>query len=69
MSEQPINADAFRDFERAAHDEIAEGYRRFFTAVTDYAVEPLLDAAAVRADRAAGPDSGRRPWGGGGHWR
>ncbi len=51
MSEQPINADAFRDFERAAHDEIAEGYRRFFTAVTDYAVEPLLDAAAVRAGR------------------
>ena len=51
MSEQPINADAFRDFERAAHDEIAEGYRQFFTAVTDYAVEPLLDAAAVRVGR------------------
>ena len=47
----PINADAFRDFERAAHDEIADGYLRFFTAVTDYAVEPLLDAAAVRAGR------------------
>ena len=60
MSERPINADAFRDFERAAHDEIAEGYLRFFTAVTDYAVEPLLDAAAVRAgkrvlDVATGP--------------
>lgn len=51
MSERQINADAFRDFERAAHDEIAEGYRRFFSAVTDYAVEPLLDAAAVRAGR------------------
>ena len=51
MSEHQINADAFRDFERAAHDEIADGYRRFFTAVTDYAVEPLLDAAAVRAGR------------------
>ena len=41
MSEQPINADAFRDFERAAHDEIAEGYRRFFTAVTDYAARAV----------------------------
>ena len=51
MSERPINADAFRDFERAAHDEIADGYRRFFTAVTDYAIEPLLDAAEVRAGR------------------
>ncbi|MGB7292787.1 MAG: class I SAM-dependent methyltransferase [Thermodesulfobacteriota bacterium] len=47
MSQQPIDADAFRDFERAAHDEIADGYRNFFTAVTEYAVEPLLDAAAV----------------------
>jgi len=60
MSERPIDADAFRDFERAAHDEIADGYRRFFTAVTEYAVEPLLDAAAVRAgtrvlDVATGP--------------
>ena len=61
MSERPINADAFRDFERAAHDEIADGYRRFFTAVTDYAIEPLLDAAGVRAGRrvlevATGPE-------------
>jgi SAM-dependent methyltransferase len=60
MSEGPINADAFRDFERAAHDEIADGYRRFFTTVTNYAVEPLLDAASVRAatrvlDVATGP--------------
>jgi SAM-dependent methyltransferase len=60
MSERKIDADAFRDFERAAHDEIADGYRRFFTAVTDYAVEPLLAAAAVRAgsrvlDVATGP--------------
>lgn len=60
MSERPINADAFRDFERAAHDEIADGYRRFFTTVTNYAIEPLLDAASVRAgtrvlDVATGP--------------
>ena len=60
MSECQIDADAFRDFERAAHDEIADGYRDFFTAVTDYAVEPLLDAALVKAgtrvlDVATGP--------------
>ena len=60
MTERQIDADAFRDFERDAHDEIADGYRRFFTAVTDHAVEPLLDAAVVRAgkrvlDVATGP--------------
>ncbi len=47
MNQKPIDADAFRDFERAAHDEIADGYRNFFTTVTNYAVDPLLDAAAV----------------------
>jgi SAM-dependent methyltransferase len=60
MSGPGIDVDAFRDFERSAHDEIADGYRRFFTAVTGYAVEPLLDAASVRAgarllDVATGP--------------
>ena len=60
MSERQIDADAFRNFERSAHDEIADGYRCFFTAVTDYAVEPLLDAASVWAgtrvlDVATGP--------------
>jgi SAM-dependent methyltransferase len=60
MSQTPIDADAFRDFERAAHDEIAEGYRDFFAAVTGYAIEPLLDAASVGAsarvlDVATGP--------------
>jgi SAM-dependent methyltransferase len=60
MSQHPIDADAFRDFERTAHDEIADGYRDFFTAVTEYAVEPLLDAAAVKPgmrilDVATGP--------------
>jgi SAM-dependent methyltransferase len=60
MSQQPIDPDAFRAFERSAHDEIADGYRDFFTAVTGYAVEPLLDAAAVRQglrvlDVATGP--------------
>lgn len=47
MNQKPIDADAFWDFERAAHDEITEGYRDFFTAVTDHAVEPLLDSAAA----------------------
>ena len=49
MSQLPIDAEAFRDFERAAHDEIAQGYRDFFAAVTGYAIEPLLDAASVSA--------------------
>jgi hypothetical protein len=40
MNQNPIDADAFRDFERVAHDEIAEGYRDFFTKVTGYAIEP-----------------------------
>ncbi|MGI8423530.1 MAG: class I SAM-dependent methyltransferase [Chloroflexota bacterium] len=60
MNQIPFDADAFREFERAAHDEIAEGYRDFFTTVTNYAVEPLLDAASVGAsvrvlDVATGP--------------
>jgi SAM-dependent methyltransferase len=42
-----MDAEAFRSFERDAHDEIAEGYRDFFTAVTNYAIGPLLDAASV----------------------
>src|SRR4030095_6160265 len=45
-----MDDDAFRTFERIAHDEIAEGYRDFFTAVTERAIDPLLDAAAVRTD-------------------
>ena len=60
MCQHLNDADAFRDFERSAHDEIADGYCAFFSAVTEYAVEPLLDAAGVRAglrvlDVATGP--------------
>src|SRR5262252_10559113 len=60
MNDHQIDADAFRNFERDAHDEIADGYRDFFTAVTTYAVDPLLDAAACRSgmtvlDVATGP--------------
>jgi SAM-dependent methyltransferase len=60
MSQDQLDAEAFRNFERAAHDEIADGYRDFFTAVTRYAVDPLLDAAmntsgARVLDAATGP--------------
>jgi SAM-dependent methyltransferase len=60
VSEPQIDPDAFRAFERAAHDETAEGYRDFFTTVTGYAIEPLLDASGVCAgsrvlDVATGP--------------
>src|SRR5262245_9662977 len=60
MSGDHLDAEAFRNFERAAHDEIADGYRDFFTAVTRYAVDPLLDAAmntsgASVLDVATGP--------------
>lgn len=48
MSRRPIDRDAFRDFERSAFDEIAEGYRDFFSAITEFAVDPLLDAAGIR---------------------
>src|SRR5262245_65868603 len=60
MNQDEIDADAFRTFERTAHDEIADGYRDFFTGVTEYAVDPLLDAAACTSgmrvlDVATGP--------------
>ena len=60
MSEVQVDPDAFRAFERSAHDEIATGYRDFFATITGYAVDPLLDAAQVGAatrvlDVATGP--------------
>jgi SAM-dependent methyltransferase len=60
MSDAPIDPNAFRDFERAAHDRNAGSYHEFFSAVTDRAIAPLLDAAGVRAgtrllEVAAGP--------------
>ncbi len=60
MIPSQIDKDAFRDFERDAHDRIAGSYNDLFTTVTDRAVAPLLDAAQVRAgarllDVAAGP--------------
>jgi SAM-dependent methyltransferase len=60
MSGPSIDADAFRDFERAAHSRNAATYLNLFTVVTDRANEPLLDAALVGRgtrllDVAAGP--------------
>jgi SAM-dependent methyltransferase len=55
-----IDADAFRTFERHAHDRIADSYSAFFTPITSHASGPLLDAAGVRPgarvlDVACGP--------------
>ncbi len=60
MSEPPVDLDAFRDFERAAHDRLAKTYHDAFSVVTERAIEPLLDAAQVGAgtrllDVASGP--------------
>jgi SAM-dependent methyltransferase len=55
-----IDKDAFRNFERDAHDRIAGSYNDLFAAVTDRAIAPLLDAVQLTAgmrllDVAAGP--------------
>jgi len=55
-----MDPDAFRDFERAAHDRVADGYHDFFEPVTRGAIAALLDAAGVREgsrvlDVATGP--------------
>jgi ubiquinone/menaquinone biosynthesis C-methylase UbiE len=60
MSNSSVDLDAFRDFERAAHDRISETYHDAFSAVTEHAIQPLLDAARVGPgtrllDVAAGP--------------
>jgi SAM-dependent methyltransferase len=44
-----IDRNAFRDFERSAHDRLADSYHAFFTPVTEHAAEPLLTAAKIRA--------------------
>lgn len=46
-----IDIDAFRKFERDAHDRIAKSYNDLFTAVTDEAIAPLLDVVQPIADR------------------
>jgi len=60
MSEPKVDHDAFRAFEKAVHDRIAQSYFDAFSTVTDRAIEPLLDAAGVGSgtrllDVASGP--------------
>jgi ubiquinone/menaquinone biosynthesis C-methylase UbiE len=55
-----VDIDAFRKFERDAHDRMAGSYNDLFAAVTDKAITPLLDAVEPIAERrlldvAAGP--------------
>jgi ubiquinone/menaquinone biosynthesis C-methylase UbiE len=55
-----IDKDAFRSFERTAHDRIAASYNDLFTRITERAIARLLDVAQVRTgmrvlDVAAGP--------------
>ena len=55
-----IDKDAFRNFERDAHDRIAASYHDLFAGITEHAITPLLDAAQVRTgmrvlDVASGP--------------
>ena len=57
---RPLDPDAFNAFEAAGWEERAEGYDRFFGAITSQMVEPLLDATSIGAgtrvlDVATGP--------------
>jgi SAM-dependent methyltransferase len=52
--------EAFRQFEKAAHDRVSAHYHDFFASVTGRVIDPLLDAARVGAgtrllDVATGP--------------
>ncbi len=51
MGQRPFDLDAFREFEQTGWNRrlTAAEYQRFFEAVTGRAIEPLLDAAGVRA--------------------
>jgi ubiquinone/menaquinone biosynthesis C-methylase UbiE len=60
MTQPGFDADAFRDFERAAHGARAESYHDRFAAVTGRAIAPLLDAVQASdgtplLDVASGP--------------
>ena len=48
MSAPMIDAERFREFEREAHDRIADSYHSFFVPITEHAAETLLDAGSVR---------------------
>jgi SAM-dependent methyltransferase len=47
MSTPTIDPEAFRRFEKAAHDRVSAQYNDFFAPVTSWLIEPLLDAARV----------------------
>jgi ubiquinone/menaquinone biosynthesis C-methylase UbiE len=60
MIQSESGLEAFRNFEKTAHDRLAKTYHNAFSAVTNRAIEPLLDAAQVREgtrllDVASGP--------------
>jgi len=60
MSQSESDLEAFRHFEKTAHDGLAKTYYDTFSVVTNQAIEPLLDAAQVREgtrllDVASGP--------------
>jgi ubiquinone/menaquinone biosynthesis C-methylase UbiE len=60
MMQSESDLEAFRNFEKTAHDRLAKTYHDAFSAVTNRAIEPLLDAAQVRKgtrllDVASGP--------------
>lgn len=44
-----MDRNAFRDFERSAHNRLADTYHAFFASVTEHAAQPLLAAAHVGA--------------------
>jgi hypothetical protein len=48
MSQSGSDLEAFRIFEKTAHDRLAKTYHVAFSVVTNQAIEPLLDAAKVR---------------------
>jgi SAM-dependent methyltransferase len=60
MSQSQINLEAFSNFEKTTHDKLAESYRDAFSAVTNRAIEPILQAVHVEdgtrlLDVATGP--------------
>ncbi len=60
MTEAKVDADAFNAFEAAGWEKQAAGYEDFFGQITTRLVDPLLDAAEIRAgervlDVATGP--------------
>jgi SAM-dependent methyltransferase len=47
VADPPVDPDAFDAFEAAGWEESADAYERFFAAISDRVVGPLLEAASV----------------------